>query len=252
MSRFSRNFMRKSSAVDTHSADNVKWLTSIVFSSSLPSSVRELWSSSQVPFWNSLHNHRLLSCIPEPKPFSKISKIFRVLSRSLALFVKTQFRAVPSRLLVSAMHACSNEKVSSSKWSFITSILGSMQLSYSSLNDFGFLSDRSPLSVCFECFVMNVSWDLLSGPNMDAYIVVSCETIVRPGTQANRSQRRLPPLARLESSNVTLVALLWAFPFPCTRRLLSLPGILCVSGTSEAIGRLMCNVWAILSVIAGQ
>ena len=60
-----------------------------------------------------------------------------------------------------------------------------MQLSDSSLNDFGFLSvllDLSPLSVDFESLVMNVSRDLFRGSNIDAYIFVYCETLVRSGT----------------------------------------------------------------------
>ena len=58
-----------------------------------------------------------------------------------------------------------------------------MQPSDSSSYDFGFLSvlrDLSPLSVGFE--VMNVSRDLFKGSNIEAYIVVSCETVVRSGT----------------------------------------------------------------------
>ena len=59
-----------------------------------------------------------------------------------------------------------------------------MQPSDSSLN-FGSLSvlrDLSPLSVDFETLVMNVSRDLFKGSNIEAYIVVSCETVVRSGT----------------------------------------------------------------------
>ena len=60
-----------------------------------------------------------------------------------------------------------------------------MQPSYSSLDDFGFLGvllDISPLSVDFDSLVMNVSSDLFRGLNIKAYIVVSCETVVRSGT----------------------------------------------------------------------
>ena len=60
-----------------------------------------------------------------------------------------------------------------------------MQPSDLSLYDFGFLSvllDFSPLSVDFESLVMNVSRDRFSGSNIEAYIVVSCETVVRSGT----------------------------------------------------------------------
>ena len=60
-----------------------------------------------------------------------------------------------------------------------------MQPSDSSLYDFGFLSvllDLSPFSVDFESLVMNVSRDLSNGSNIEAYIVVSCETVVRSGT----------------------------------------------------------------------
>ena len=61
-----------------------------------------------------------------------------------------------------------------------------MQPSDSSLYDFGFFSvllDLSPLSVDFESLVMNVSRDLFRGSNIEAYIVVSCETVVRSGTE---------------------------------------------------------------------
>ena len=61
----------------------------------------------------------------------------------------------------------------------------SLQPSDSSLYDFGFLIillDFYPLSVDFESLVMNVSRDLFKGSNIEAYIVVSCETVVRSGT----------------------------------------------------------------------
>ena len=61
----------------------------------------------------------------------------------------------------------------------------SIQPSDSSLNDFGFLSvlrDLSPLSVDFESLLLNVSRDLFKGSNIEEYIVVSCETVVRSGT----------------------------------------------------------------------
>ena len=60
-----------------------------------------------------------------------------------------------------------------------------MQPSDSSLYDFGSLSvllDFSPLSVDFESLVINVSRDLFKCSNIEAYIVVSCETVVRSGT----------------------------------------------------------------------
>ena len=60
-----------------------------------------------------------------------------------------------------------------------------MHPSDSSLNDYRFLSallDLSPLSIDFETLVMNVSRDLFRGSNIEAYIVVSCETVVRSGT----------------------------------------------------------------------
>ena len=60
-----------------------------------------------------------------------------------------------------------------------------MQPSDSSLYDFGFFSvllDLSPLSVDFESFVMNVSRDLFKDSLIEAYIVVSCEMVVRSGT----------------------------------------------------------------------
>ena len=60
-----------------------------------------------------------------------------------------------------------------------------MQLSDSSLYNFDFLSvllDLSLLSVDFESLVINVSSDLFRGSNIEAYIVGSCETVVRSGT----------------------------------------------------------------------
>ena len=60
-----------------------------------------------------------------------------------------------------------------------------MQPSDSSLYDFGFLSgllDFSPLSVDFDSWVRNVSRDLFKGSNLEAYIVVSCETVDQSGT----------------------------------------------------------------------
>ena len=115
-----------------------------------------------------------------------MSNILRALSLSLALLAITQLSAVPSRLLVSALHSCFLKRLSSSKCNFITSIQVSMQPSDSSLYDFGFFSvllDLSPLSVDFESLVMNVSRDLFRGSNIEAYIVVSCETVVRSGTE---------------------------------------------------------------------
>ena len=88
-------------------------------------------------------------------------------------------------LLVSMLHSCFSERFSSSKCNFITSIQVSMQPSDSSLYNFGFLSvlhDLSPLSADFESLMVNVSRDLFKGPNIEAYIVVSCETVVRSGT----------------------------------------------------------------------
>ena len=60
-----------------------------------------------------------------------------------------------------------------------------MQSSDSSFYDFDFLSvllDLSPLSVDFESLAMNFSRDLFKGSNIEAYIVVSCEMVVRSGT----------------------------------------------------------------------
>ena len=60
-----------------------------------------------------------------------------------------------------------------------------MLSSDSSLYNFGFLivlCDLSPLSVDFESLVLNVSRDLYIGSNIEAYIVVSCETVVESGT----------------------------------------------------------------------
>ena len=114
-----------------------------------------------------------------------MSKILRELSRSFVLFAVTQLRAVPSKLLVSAVHSCFFERFSSSKCNFITSIRVSMQPSDSCLFDFSFLSvlrDLSPLPVDFESLVLNVSRDLFYGSNLEAYIVVSCQTVVKSGT----------------------------------------------------------------------
>ena len=69
----------------------------------------------------------LSSHTPEPKRFNKISKIFSAVSRWYCFMAITQFRAVPSRLLVSALHSCLSVKSSSSKCSFITSIQVSIQ-----------------------------------------------------------------------------------------------------------------------------
>ena len=76
-----------------------------------------------------------------------------------------------------------------------------MQLSDSSLYDFGFLSavlrDRSPLSVDFETSVMNVATDLFKGSNSEAYIVATCETVVRSGTDltCGITGKRIPDVA---------------------------------------------------------
>ena len=59
-----------------------------------------------------------------------------------------------------------------------------MQQSDLSLIDFGFLSvllGLSSLSLDFESLVMNVSRYLFKGSNIEAFIVVSCETVVRSG-----------------------------------------------------------------------
>ena len=96
-----------------------------------------------------------------------MSNILRELSPSLVLFAITQLGAVPSRLLVSALHSCFLERFSFSKCNFQVS----MQPSDSSLYDFGFLSvllDLSPLSVDFENLVMNVSRDLFECSNIEA------------------------------------------------------------------------------------
>ena len=60
-----------------------------------------------------------------------------------------------------------------------------MQPSDSSLFDFGFLSvlrDGTPLTLVYLSSVMNASSDLLSGSTMDAFIVASCDTVVRSET----------------------------------------------------------------------
>ena len=60
-----------------------------------------------------------------------------------------------------------------------------MQPYDSSLYAFGFLSvlhDPSSLSVVFDSLVMNVSRDIFKDSNIESYIVVSCEMVVRSGT----------------------------------------------------------------------
>ena len=66
------------------------------------------------------------SCSPEPNRY-KISKIFSAVSCCYFLLAIKQFRAVPSNLLVRALHSCLSDKSSSSKCSFITSIQVSIQ-----------------------------------------------------------------------------------------------------------------------------
>ena len=158
-------------------------------------------------------------CTPEPKRFNEMSNILRALSRLLVLFAITQLRAVPSKLLVSALHSCFLERFSSSKCNFITSIQVSMQPSDSSFYDFGFLSvllDLSPLSVDFENLVMNVSRELFKGSNIEAYIVVSCETVVRSGTDltcgiVGDCAPTSPPL--LDLSDPPSTGLPWVSPY---------------------------------------
>ena len=93
-----------------------------------------------------------------------------------------------------------------------------MQPSDSSLHDFGFLSvllELSPFSVDFESLVMNVSRDLFKGSNIEAYIVVSCETVVRSGTDltggivSDCAPTSLPLLAGRDSFNSSSVGLPW-------------------------------------------
>ena len=60
-----------------------------------------------------------------------------------------------------------------------------MQPSDKSLYDFGFMSvllHLAPLSVDFENLVMKVSRDLFKSSNIEAYIVVSFQMVVRSGT----------------------------------------------------------------------
>ena len=64
-------------------------------------------------------------------------------------------------------------------------LITSNQLSFQPSNSFGCLSvfcDFSSLSVDYENLRMNVSGDLFSGSNIHAYIAVSCETVVKSGT----------------------------------------------------------------------
>ena len=93
-------------------------------------------------------------------------------------------RYLPDCLSVRCIHVFF-DRFSSSKCNFIASSQVSMQPSDSSLYDVGFLSillDLSPHSVDIKSLVMNVSRDLFSGSNIEAFIVVSCETVVRYGT----------------------------------------------------------------------
>ena len=94
-----------------------------------------------------------------------------------------------------------------------------MQPSDSSLYDFGFFSvllDLSHLSVDFESLVMNVSRDLFRDSNIEAYIVVSCEAVVRSGTDltcgtvGNLVSGRHPFPAGPGSSNLASMGLPWA------------------------------------------
>ena len=149
--------MRKSSGVGTESADKVKCVANMVFSSSLFTRAMnfealanfrsKILSSGSFLLLSSSRSSK--SCRwTHQKQFSKMSKVLRALSRSFVLFVITQLMAVPSKLLVSALHSCFLERIFSSKCNFITSIQVSTQPSDSTLYDF----ERSPQGTdrCFE------------------------------------------------------------------------------------------------------
>ena len=138
MSRCSRYFMRKSSDVGTESADKVKWVANMVFSSSLftPSMnfeamarfLSEILSSRLLLLLSSSRSSKNLSKISSSlwrlfsktsagcQKFSRMSKILRALSRSFNLSAIIQLRAVPFKLLVNALHSCFFERFSSSKY----------------------------------------------------------------------------------------------------------------------------------------
>ena len=63
--------------------------------------------------------------------------------------------------------------------------------------------DICPLSVDFESLVMNVSRNLFRGSNIEAYIVVSCETVVRSGTDLTCGTvgNRVPRVASASGGN---------------------------------------------------
>ena len=109
-----------------------------------------------------------------------------------------------------ASHSSGPCPLSYSKCNLITSIQVSIQPPDWSLYDFGFLSalrDLSPLSVDFESLVINVSRDLFNGSNIEAYIVVLCETVIKSGFDLTRGPwASVPPmwhwlLAKLDLSS---------------------------------------------------
>ena len=119
---------------------------------SLASSFRCLCFSKRIIAW--------CPCTPDPKRFNKISKIFSAVSCWYCFLVMTQFRSVPSELLVSALHSCLSDKSSSSKCTFNTSHQVSIQPSDSSLRHLGFLKtllDFSLRSLVLDNLVRNVS-----------------------------------------------------------------------------------------------
>ena len=190
--------MRISSGVGTQSADKINWVAKVVISSSLltPSMIFE----AMAKFFSGIFLSGILLLLSSSRSSKNLSmdssSLWRFFStastrRSYELchvhlfFARTHFRAVPSRLLFSALHSCFFEKFSYSKCNFITFIQLSTQPSDSSLYDFGYLiilRDFSPLSVDFESLMVIESRDLLSDSNIDAYIVVSFETGLKSGT----------------------------------------------------------------------
>ena len=78
---------------------------------------------------------RIIAWCPEPLIQNGMTRFRRISQLCPAgnAFWPSQFRAVPSKLLVSALHSCLSDRSSSSKCTFIISIQVSMQPSDSSL-----------------------------------------------------------------------------------------------------------------------
>ena len=179
MSKYSRDFIRKSSGVGTWSSDKVKCVASMVFSSSrftpsmsfevIAKFLSDILSSGYLPLLSksrSSNQEPVYGLVFSLTPLFKLHHSLRPLYTReetieqdveylasavsfISPFRQTQFRAVPSRLLVNALHSCFFEKLSSSKCNFITSIQVSMQPSDSSLYECSFL---------FICLARALSW----------------------------------------------------------------------------------------------